>query len=599
MRNLLFLLFPFFLIQSLNAQTTDKRLAGIDTFINRILSEWKAAGVTVAVVEKNKVIMARGFGFKDYENKVPVTENTLFAIGSCTKAFTSSLLSFPMKEGKLDFDEPVNHYMPELRFISDELTNNVTTRDMMSHRTGLPRHDLAWYGSAAKRDSLIYIIRYFEKTAPLRRVFQYNNFMFLAQGVLAEKLSGKSWETLIKEQLFTPLNMTSSNTSMNDHIKASDYSYGYTESDGKIKKMPFMNIDGIGPAGSINSNAKDMANWVMMWINGGKFNGKEILPAAYYNQAISSQMVNTALLPTKEQPDVFFSNYGLAWFLASYRGHYRVEHGGNIDGFSSSTSFFPTDSIGVFVSVNQNGSPLPGIIRNTIMDRMLGLKFKDWHRIQKDAADKAAAAAKERLKADSSQQKKGTRPTHALTDFAGTYSNEAYGTVTIEVQKDSISGKFNALNFKIKHYHFNYFNFIPVADGAVADEEDAMKGLFNINVKGEVESLSLPLQGGVKEIEFKKKVETIEVSKADLEKYAGEYELPGPTVVKVFLKGEKTLMLFVPGQPEYELLPVKKDVFNLKILSGFSLRFEKNDKDEITAVYFIQPNGTFKATRKK
>ncbi len=599
MRNLLFLLFSFFLIQSLNAQTTDKRLAGIDTFINRILSEWKAAGVTVAVVEKNKVIMARGFGYKDYENKVPVTENTLFAIGSCTKAFTSSLLSFPMKEGKLDFDEPVNHYLPELRFISDELTNNVTTRDMMSHRTGLPRHDLAWYGSAAKRDSLIYIIRYFEKTAPLRRVFQYNNFMFLTQGVLAEKLSGKSWETLIKEQLFTPLNMTSSNTSMNDHIKAGDYSFGYTESDGKIKKMPFMNIDGIGPAGSINSNAKDMANWVMMWINGGKFNGKEILPAAYYNQAISSQMVNTALLPTKEQPDVFFSNYGLAWFLASYRGHYRVEHGGNIDGFSSSTSFFPTDSIGVFVSVNQNGSPLPGIIRNTIMDRMLGLKFKDWHRIQKDAADKAAAAAKERLKADSSQQKKGTRPTHALTDYVGTYSNEAYGTVTIEVQKDSISGKFNALNFKIKHYHFNYFNFIPVADGAVADEEDAMKGLFNINVKGEIESLSLPLQAGVKEIEFKKKVETIEVSKADLEKYAGEYELPGPTVVKVFLKGEKTLMLFVPGQPEYELLPVKKDVFNLKILSGFSVRFEKNEKNEITAVYFIQPNGTFKATRKK
>lgn len=594
----------FFLIillfqQSINAQTTDKRLAGIDTFINRILSEWKAAGVTIAVVEKNKVIMARGFGYKDYENKIPVTENTLFAIGSCTKAFTSSLLSFPMKDGKLDFDKPVNHYLPELRFIDDELTNNITTRDMMSHRTGLPRHDLAWYGSASKRDSLIYIIRYFEKTAPLRQAWQYNNFMFLAQGVLAEKLSGKSWETLIKEQLFTPLRMTASNTSMNDHVKASDYSFGYTESDGKIKRLPFMNIDGIAPAGSINSNAKDMANWVMMWINGGKFNGKEILPAVYYNQAISSQMVIGAGLPTKEQPDVFFSNYGMAWFLANYRGHYRVEHGGNIDGFSSSTSFFPTDSIGVFVSVNQNGSPIPGIIRNTIMDRMLGLKFKDWHRTQKVAADKASAAAKERIKADSSQQKKGTRPTHALTDYVGTYSNEAYGTVTIDVQKDSITGKFNALNFKIKHYHFNYFNFIPVADGAVADEEDGMKGLFNINVKGEIESLSLPLQAGVKEIEFKKKVETIEVSKTDLDKYAGEYELPGPTVVKVFLKGEKTLMLFVPGQPEYELLPVKKDVFNLKILSGFSVRFEKNDKDEITAVYFIQPNGTFKAMRKK
>lgn len=587
------------LLQSATAQTTDKRLAGLDTFINRILKEWSAAGVTVAIVEKNKVILAKGFGYKDYENKVPVTENTLFAIGSCTKAFTSSLLAFPMKEGKLDLDKPVNQYVPELRFVDDELNNHVTARDMMSHRTGLPRHDLAWYGSSTKRDSLIYSIRYFEKTAPLRRVWQYNNFMFLAQGVLAEKLSGKSWETLVKEQLFTPLNMTSSNTSMNDHVKAADYSFGYNEKDGNISKMKFMNIDGIGPAGSINSNAKDMANWVMMWVNGGKFNGKEILPAAYYNQAISSQMIIGAGLPTKEQPDVFFSNYGLAWFLANYRGHYRVEHGGNIDGFSSSTSFFPTDSIGIFVSVNQNGSPIPGIIRNTIADKLLGLKYKDWHRTQKTAVDKAKAAAKEKLKADSTQRKMGTRPTHAITDYAGTFTNEGYGTLTIEQQKDSLVAKYNALTFKVKHYHFNYFNFIPVADGVDAGEDDAMKGQFNINIKGEIESLSLPLQAGVKDIEFKKKVETIDVSKADLEKYVGEYELPGPTLVKVYIKGEKTLVAFVTGQTDYELIPVKPDLFNLKIVSGFSVRFEKNDAGEVTALYFVQPNGTFKATRKK
>jgi CubicO group peptidase (beta-lactamase class C family) len=156
MRRILFSFIAVLLLKSTIAQTTDKRLAGIDTFINRILKEWSAAGVTVAVVEKNKVIMTRGFGYKDYENKVPVTENTLFAIGSCTKAFTSSLLAFPMKDGKLDLDKPVTQYLPELRFIDDELNNNVTARDMMSHRTGLPRHDLAWYGSSTKRDSLVY-----------------------------------------------------------------------------------------------------------------------------------------------------------------------------------------------------------------------------------------------------------------------------------------------------------------------------------------------------------------------------------------------------------------------------------------------------------
>jgi hypothetical protein len=360
-----------------------------------------------------------------------------------------------------------------------------------------------------------------------------------------------------------------------------------------------MNIDALGPAGAINSNAKDMANWVMMWVNAGKFNGKEIIPASYYSQAISSQMVISSGLPTKEQPDVFFSNYGMAWFLANYRGHYRVEHGGNIDGFSSSTSFFPTDSIGIFVSVNQNGSPVPSIIRNTIADKMLGLKFKDWHRTQKDAVDKAKAAAKEKLKADSTQRKYGTKPTHAITDYTGTFTNEAYGTLTIELKKDTMLGHYNALNFKITHYHYNYFNFIPIADGVDAGEDDAMKVLFNINIKGEIESLSVSLQGGVKDIVFKKKIETIDVSKADLEKYTGDYELPGPTIVKVYIKGDKTLMVLVPGQPDYEMLPVKKDLFNFKIISGYSVRFEKNDKDEITALYFIQPNGTFKATRKK
>jgi CubicO group peptidase (beta-lactamase class C family) len=591
------LLLLFF--QSSHAQTTDKRLAGIDTFINRILKEWHVAGVTVAVVEKNKVLLTKGYGYKDYENKIPVTENTLFAIGSCTKAFTSSLLSFPMNDGKLNLDKPVNQYLPELRFYKDELTNSITVRDMMCHRTGLPRHDLAWYSAKTRRDSLLYIIRYFEPSAPLRQLWQYNNFMFLAQGVLAEKLSNKTWEQLLKEHLFTPLGMMATNASMNDHQKAPDFSLGYYEKEGVIKKMKFMNIDAMGPAGSINSNAKDMANWVMMWINGGKFNGKEIISASYYNEAISSQMVINGKLPTKEQPDVFFNNYGFGWFLGNYRGHYRVEHGGNIDGFSTSTSFFPSDSIGIFVCVNQNGSPVPSIIRNTIADRMLNLKFQNWHKTQKDAVDKAKAAAKEKQKADSTQRKWGTKPTHSLIDYTGTYKHDGYGTLTIQQEKDTLKGTYNGLNFKISHYHFDYFNFIPVGEGQDADEEDAMKGLFTVNVKGEIESIKLPLEASVDAIEFKKEVAAIDVKKEDLEKLVGEYELPGPAIVKVYIRGEKTLMVLVPGQPDYELVPVKENMFNLKIISGYSVKFEKDEKGNISSLSFIQPNGTFKAKRKK
>jgi hypothetical protein len=162
-----------------------------------------------------------------------------------------------------------------------------------------------------------------------------------------------------------------------------------------------------------------------------------------------------------------------------------------------------------------------------------------------------------------------------------------------------LKGTYNGLNFKISHYHFDYFNFIPVGEGQDADEEDAMKGLFTVNVKGEIESIKLPLEASVDAIEFKKEVVAIDVKKEDLEKLVGEYELPGPAIVKVYIRGEKTLMVLVPGQPDYELVPVKENMFNLKIISGYSVKFEKDEKGNISSLSFIQPNGTFKAKRKK
>ena len=135
--------------------TEEKRFAGLDTAFARVLKDWHAAGFAVAVVEKNKVIYAKGFGYRDYENKIPVTPNTLFAIGSCTKAFTASLLGMLNKDGKVDFDKPVRTYLPDLKFYNDELNDHVTLRDMMCHRTGLPRHDYSWYlFQTHSRDSL-------------------------------------------------------------------------------------------------------------------------------------------------------------------------------------------------------------------------------------------------------------------------------------------------------------------------------------------------------------------------------------------------------------------------------------------------------------
>ena len=180
---------------SSRAQTkVDKRFVGIEAEINKILKDNHAAGVAVAVVEKNKVIFAKGFGYRDVENKLPVTEQTQFAIGSCTKAFTASILGILQKDKSINFDKPVVTYLPDVKFYTSDLTNHITIRDMMSHRTGLPRHDLSWYIAPDTRDNLVKRIQYMEPSAELRQTWQYNNFMYLLQGVIGEKLTGKSWE---------------------------------------------------------------------------------------------------------------------------------------------------------------------------------------------------------------------------------------------------------------------------------------------------------------------------------------------------------------------------------------------------------------------
>lgn len=576
--------------------------AGLDTAFQRVLKDRNAAGFAVAVVSKDKIIYAKGFGYRDYEKKLPVTTNTQFAIGSCTKAFTSSLMGLLNKDGKLDYDKPAISYLPELRFFNDNLNNLVTVRDIMSHRTGLPRHDYSWYlFNTASRDSLLRRIQYQEPTAPIRQVWQYNNFMFLAQGMIAEKLTGKSWEANIKEKIFTPLGMTESNFSIHDLQKNKEAAVGYiVHKDSIIKKIKYYDIDGMGPAGSINSSVTEMANWVITWINGGKFKGKEILPANYVKDAMTSQMVISGGLPSKESPDVHFSNYGFGWMLSSYRGHYRVEHGGNIDGFSASTTFFPSDSVGIIVLTNQNGSAVTGIVRNMIADRLFGINRVDWNGRRNEADAKAKKAAKEKEKDIKTGKKTGTLPSHPLKDYSGVYDNPAYGSFEISAVTDSLIMHSPNGDVWLRHYHYDVFEaFNKDEEGIDTTAEGGLKIQFQMNAAGEISAVTLPLQAGLKDIEFTRSAKAKEVAKDELKKYVGDYELSEGMIARFYVKGDKTLYAFIEGQPEYELVPTDKNKFELKILKGYSVLFEENEKGEIIAASFVQPNGTFKAKKVK
>lgn len=582
-----------------NKSTEDKRFAGLDTAFARVIKDWKAAGFAVAVVEKNKVVYAKGFGYKDVENKLPATENTLFAIGSCTKAFTCAVMGQLEKDGKLDFDKPVRNYLPAVKFYNDELNDQVTLRDMMCHRTGLPRHDFSWYFFPSdSRDSFVQRLQYLEPAFALREKWYYNNFMYLLQGVVAEKLTGKSWEDNVREKFLQPLGMVNTNFSVKDMAKTTDFAYGYTvKKDSIIDKTDFYDINAFGPAGSINSSVKEMANWVMTWINDGKFNGKEILPAAFRQDAISSQMIMRGGAPSKDKPELYFGTYGLGWMLSSYYGHYRVEHGGNIDGFSASTCFFPSDSVGIIVLCNQDGSSVPSIVRNLVADRMLGLKYYDW---QSDLYNPYAEGLKTAKSAEKTKSGNGsvpdTKPSHALKDYAGIYTNKGYGSFEVMLKNDSLFSIIGSHTWWLKHFHYDVFEPFDIKDGIDTADGSPLKLQFNLDINGNIDNATAQFEPTTKPIEFTRSAKPKEVTADDLKKYEGDYDISG-VVIKIYVK-ETTLYMFVTGQPEYELVPVDKNRFNLKGLKGFTVQFNEDTNGKIIEALSIQPNGTFKAVKK-
>lgn len=599
MKKILISLLTIISISSVFAQP-DKRLKGLEKDLNKILEVTKAPGFAVAIVEGKKIIYAKGFGYSDYENKILADDNTLYAIGSSSKAFTSAILGQLREEGKLSFEESPTKYVPDLIFYNDEMNNNIIIKDLMSHRTGLPRHDVSWYlFPTNNKDSLLLRVKHQEPFIGLRQQWHYNNFMFLAQGVIAERITGKSWEENIIERFFKPLGMTRSNVSIEELEKNSNAAFGYElKKDSIISKMDYYHIAGMSPAGSINSSVNEMSNWLITWINKGKFNDEQILPEAYINEAISSQMVVSGALPDKDFPDMHFSNYGYGWFLSSYKGHYLVQHGGNIDGFSANVGFFPSDSIGVVVLTNQNGSTVPGLVRNTVADRMLKTQKTDWAKRfteQKIKAKKEEVEAKSVIK---SSKIENTNPSHILQDYTGNYSHSGYGAFNICNKNDSLFANFKLKTFYLKHVHYDIFEpFEVTKTGIDTTDTGPLRLNFNTNDAGDISLVRIKTEGALDHpIEFKHSPNIVDVDNAILEKYVGDYELAG-TTIKVYIKNENKLYLFVQGQPEYELLATDKHNFSFKTLEGFKVEFLESDDGTITEILLIQPHGTFKASR--
>ncbi|MBU2930265.1 serine hydrolase [Winogradskyella psychrotolerans] len=589
------------LVSTILFSQTDKRLKGIEKQFNAVLESTKAPGFAVAIVEGDKIIYAKGFGYADYENKIPANANTLFAIGSSTKAFTSALLGLHREDNKLTFDDRPRQHIPELDFFNDEMNNNIIIKDLMRHSTGLPRHDGSWYFFPSdSKDSLVAKLKYHEPFTGVRQQWYYNNFGFLLQGVITERITGNTWEENIETKFFKPLGMDRSKTTIAGMKSSANAALGYElDSDRTITKMDYYDIAGMSPAGSINSSVNDMSKWLITWINDGKYKDEQIIPENYIKEAMSSQMVVAAGFPSKELPKAQFANYGYGWFLHSYKGHYMVEHGGNIDGFSASVALYPSDSLGIVVLANQNGSQVPRLIRNIVADYMLNVTKTEWAQNHKDDLEKSLEAM-ENAKADKETSNvKNTTPSHTKLDYTGTYEQKGYGTFEITLENDSLFTELNGLKQYLHHYHYDTFEFIDVKNAKIDTTEigNALKLNFSTNVAGDIDYGRIDIEGLVDPIAFKRTPNTIEVDAKTLEQYVGEYNLMG-TEIKAYIKDKNVLYVFVPGQPEYALIPTAAHKFNFKTLEGFKIEFIESDDKSINEVKFIQPNGIFVAKRK-
>jgi CubicO group peptidase (beta-lactamase class C family) len=565
-------------------------LNGFAEYIEEKRQAWKVPGIAVAVVKDGEVIFSQGFGLRNVAENLPVTPETIFAIGSSSKAFTAASVAIGVDDGKLEWDKPVQTYLPAFKMKDDFASARMSARDLLCHRSGLPRHDLGWYNSEATREQLLERIQYLEPNRDFRTHFQYQNWMYMTAGYLAGYVQGTSWEAVVRERIFAPLGMTSSQFSVDESQSAPDFALPYDEKDGEVKQIPFRNITTVGPAGSINSNVVDMIKWVQLQLDGGKLGEQVIFSEASAKQLHSQQMVCNDPL----WGEVFGGNpvsYGLGWFMNPFRDQYLIHHGGNIDGFSALVSFMPALKTGMVVLTNLNGNSLTTTVTNTFYDRLLGGEGKDWHGYFMGFREKMKAQLEEAKSKSAADRVEGTQPSHALDAYVGEYEHPGYGVLKIAKAADGgLTLTYNRIDMALKHYHYDIF------EATMESNEASFKLTFATDLKGNIGSLGIQLEPSVKDSIFTRMPDKSMANRAFLEPFVGKYEVMGMTLT-IDLRGEDQLIASIPGQGDQTLVPYQGTTFNLKGLTGFSIEFKRDDSGAVTEAIITQPGATLSAKR--
>lgn len=477
---------------------------GFDQWVESIMAEWKIPGLAVAALKDGEVVLSKGYGYRDVERRLPVTPNTLMAIGSNSKSFTAVILGQLVDEGRLKWDAPVRDYLPDFQLYDEVATRLMTPRDLLSHRSGLPRHDRLWIGRSYTRQQLYDRMRYLEPNVSFRQRYQYQNLMFMTAGILAERLTGQNWEGLVQQRILQPLGMTRTNFSADDMPGSGDYSLPYMEREGRVVAVPMLNIDAVGPAGSINSSVDEMMRYIQMQIDQGSWKGRTIVSKAAALEMQSPQSTNfSGSVDSPNYPELGPGAYGLALSVTGYRGHKLVAHGGGIDGFISSMSWMPDVNAGVMVLTNFSGTnPVPTIVMRQVYDRLLGLEPVDWAARTRAQQAESERREEERNRTREAERVRGTSSSHPLSDLAGSYENPAHGTVMIRAEGTGLVLTIDGYVVPLTHFHYNVF------EGGISTDGGArwrgMRVSFGYGSDGRIDRIAIPLEPAVDDFVFKR-----------------------------------------------------------------------------------------------
>ena len=474
-------------------------LKEVKAIVLRSLKELGAEGAVVAVVKDGEVLLTEAYGYADRKNNIPMTTDYALPIGSSSKAFTATGVMMLASEGKLDIDKPVREYMPRFS-LDDPAARDVTARDLLCHRTGLPRHDLFWITwPDVERDELIFNRqRHFKANKPFRSKWEYNNHMFAAAGRLIEELSGMSWEDFTRERIFEPLGMTSSFFWQDEPLDIKQPVF-YKDQSGRRVQCETEKATALGPAGAIRATAADMAQWLKFNLAKGKVGDKALLDDASFSQ-LWKPNIPYELLPFSI-PEVMPVGYGLGWFINNYRGELNVEHGGNVSGATSAVTMLPDKGIGVCVLINQESSIIGYAVSSMIQDMLLERKCDtDWIDFYKEAWGGLQKMQEGQF--DAMRVAVPDKPiTHKGPEYAGRFDNPAYGEISISYdgrKKNKLTMDMHGTILPLIHMHYDVFRFethgipIPV--------------IFRIDAKGDIVSVDIQMEMSLPEMISYKRV---------------------------------------------------------------------------------------------